>query len=91
MPDLTLEVYAFCEQLIPYRKAWNLKGYTQNVNHEYELECSCKGYQFRKSCKHVRELEETRCTWQEFLDEPMEEKDKCPRCGGPVEYMRVGV
>ena len=91
MPDLTLESFAICASLVPYHKQWSVGGYIQNVNHQYELECSCKGYQYRKICKHVTELDQTRCTWNQFIEggEPVD--GRCPGCGGEIEYYMVGV
>lgn len=91
MPDLTIEVYPVCSQLSPYQFRWNIGGYEQVVNHFYELECTCKGFQFRKTCKHVKQLEAERCTWHGAYDEPQTQEGICPRCGSPVDYARVGV
>jgi hypothetical protein len=89
MPDLTLETYAMCVQLEPYRHFWNVGGYSQTINHEFELECTCKGYQFRGKCKHLAEVDQ--CTWHGAYDEEQIEKGVCPRCGGPTTYVQVGV
>ena len=91
MPDLNIEIFPVCSQLEPYKHRWNVGGYEQNVNHFYEIECTCKGYQFRKTCKHAKQVDEERCTWHGAYDEPMTEKNACPRCGNPVIYVRVGV
>jgi transcription initiation factor IIE alpha subunit len=91
MPDLTLITVPICSQLEPYKVNWSVGGYIQNLNRQYELECSCKGFQFRHSCKHVKELEETRCTWHGAYDEEQTEEGTCPRCGSEVTYVRMGV
>jgi hypothetical protein len=43
----------------------------------------------------VQEAEENQCTWHGAYDESQTEKQAhdqiCPRCGGPTEYVRVGV
>lgn len=91
MPDLTLESYAVCQSLIPYRKQWSVGGYTQNLNRQYELECSCRGYQYRKICKHVQELNQTMCTWSQFMHGGEPVNGRCPGCGGEIEYQKVGV
>lgn len=91
MPDLTLETVAVCAQLQPYKHSWNVGGYSQHLDHTYELECSCKGFQFRKTCKHVKQLEASRCTWHGMYDEPQVTKNICPRCGGATLYVQVAV
>lgn len=90
MPDLTLEAHPVCEQLLPYRRAWSVGGYAQVLNRQYELECSCKGFQFRHTCKHVKTLDAERCTWHGAYDEALPEGQKtCPRCGGELAYVQV--
>jgi len=34
----------------------NINGYTQMRNSVGNLTCTCKGYIFRKDCKHIKEL-----------------------------------
>lgn len=60
-------------------------------------QCECRGYRFRGTCRHVREVEATdaRCAWNADLDpsaEPAKGADgnlRCPDCGGPVRARRV--
>lgn len=93
MPDLTIEVYQMCSDLYEH-KHWTVGGYQQYFLMG-ELHCTCKGFHFRGTCKHVKEVEQKRCTWHGAYDEPQteeQEKNKiCPVCGGPTEYVRVAV
>ena len=34
----------------------NINGYTQMRNSIGNLTCTCKGYIFRKNCRHIKEL-----------------------------------
>jgi len=60
-----------------------------------ELQCTCKGFQFRKNCKHVKEVEKNRCSWHGAYDERQnEEQEKnhiCPVCGKETITVAVGV
>jgi hypothetical protein len=91
MADLTVEIFPVCSTLEPYRKTWNVGGYEQHVDASYEINCSCKGFHFRHSCKHAKQVEAERCTWHGAYDEEIVEDGKCPRCGDDVMYVRVGV
>lgn len=91
MPDLTYEIVSQCVE--DRDRVWTIGGYRQNyVYYLNEFECTCKGYQFRKSCKHLKELESKRCTWHSmFSEEEQTEEGKCPVCGGATEYVRFAV
>ena len=58
---------------------------------EQIAKCGCPGAKYHGKCKHIKEAESKVCTWHSQFDEEQVEKDKCPRCGGPVEYVRFGV
>ena len=58
--------------------------------------CTCKGFWFRKDCRHVREAKKSHCGWMSFIDGDQVLRDEdghafCPRCGGPVKSMRWAV
>ena len=90
MPDLTLESAVQCTQLRPYN-TWDVGGYSQMFV-AGDLTCTCKGFQFRRTCKHVKEVESTRCTWHSmWSDEEQTEQGICPVCGSKTEYVMVAV
>ena len=35
---------------------FNIGGYTQIRNHMGSISCTCKGYHFRKKCRHIEEI-----------------------------------
>ena len=39
---------------------YDVNGYTQMRNSIGNLTCTCKGYIFRKSCRHIKELNDRR-------------------------------
>jgi hypothetical protein len=96
VPDLTFETARVCASMESYKATWHEGGYDQHLNHEYEVECSCAGYKYRRTCKHSRAVEESRCTWHSmYSDESQtveqEANQVCPVCGGPTIYARVAV
>ena len=34
---------------------WTINGYTVTRNNEGIMTCQCKGYKFRKNCRHIME------------------------------------
>jgi predicted RNA-binding Zn-ribbon protein involved in translation (DUF1610 family) len=93
MPDFTIEYYDMCSDLEEHKR-WNVGGYTQSY-FMGELTCTCKGYKFRKTCKHINEVEKNRCTWHGAYDEVQtKEQEKnhiCPMCGKETVVVRVAV
>lgn len=66
---------------------------------QHGWQCECKGYKFRGTCKHIREVkaDNDRCGWNATLEPSAEcaydslEEPVCPECGGAVRAMRVAV
>lgn len=56
--------------------------------------CTCKGFQFRKTCKHVKQAEDLRCGhgWEAAAGSPADYPDgKCPSCGKRPVPVRVAI
>jgi|TARA_R110000772_G_scaffold9060_4_gene29922 hypothetical protein len=60
-------------------------------DYQYGLTCNCKGYEFRKTCKHVIDAEEHHCGWSQQFGIPYNGDGKCPECGAAVEGVRVAI
>jgi len=93
MPDLNFVPAAQCVSNSYYQASIEgSKGdiYTVVVN-DGTSHCDCPGFKYRNRCSHVAKAVKDQCTWHSQFDEEQTEKDKCPRCGGPVEYVRFAI
>jgi hypothetical protein len=93
MPDLTIEYRQMCSDN-DYAQG-HVGGYSQVVTNDMQY-CSCKGFQFRHSCKHMRIFKDSLCTWHESYSElaQSEEQKKnhiCPECGKETVGCKVSV
>jgi len=105
MPDLTTELAATCAtntgwsttvrgskgDLYTVRFCYQPHGVVQ-----YDYECTCPAFKnsARSHCKHIRQIINAgeRCGWNEALEPALKaDNNRCPRCGGPVLFLRVGV
>ena len=112
MPDLTIIAVWVCST----NESWStaVKGskgqtyivrfgrdYSPNRQYEYDYTCTCKSFEYRGTCKHIKAVRSQRCGWHGQFDagEPVEVpvSDEypngyaCPRCGGPLHAVNVGV
>jgi len=63
---------------------------------QHDWSCECKGFLFRKRCKHVEAAKKSRCGWSQFGDgDDIKRAESgrpiCPKCKGPVSAMNWGV
>ncbi len=95
MPDLTVEHYPVCESA----RVWSttVEGITGRHTVTWEpgsegwnYRCTCKGFRFRRSCRHVEEARKQHCNWNGFV-KGVSEAQECPKCGGPVFIQGYGV
>lgn len=104
MPDFTTETVYMCatnrywstvvpSQFRTYKVEWSS---TPRGPSQYGWTCECKGFLFRRKCKHVERVRVVPCFWNQEMEptaEPRREGDGvvCPACGGPVVTERVAV
>ena len=90
MPDLNIAFVEQCSDLNP-DFIWTVGSY-QQTSFRGKITCSCKGFQYRKTCKHVKEVEKTKCSWHsEFSEERQKKKGVCPVCGNETETVQFAV
>lgn len=88
MPDLTTHSYWACETASAWQAtigghlvAWGLTPGGQCV---YGWSCDCKGFKFRRRCRHVDAAAEQRCGWRQFVHGGEPAGDRCPRCAAAL-------
>ncbi len=57
---------------------------------QYDYTCSCRGYTFRKTCRHIKEASAHRCGWNDDLTSVHHEHQVCPECQGELMPVKVG-
>jgi hypothetical protein len=100
MPDLTTHAYWHCETAESYAKTVpGSKGATYEVTlsaanrgeYQYNWHCTCPGFRFRKTCKHVKAVQKEHCGWLQFADGGEPKNGKCPECGANVKAQNWAV
>ncbi len=84
MADLSIEVMQQCKPVDT-----NIDGYEQTTWPFNS--CSCKGFEVKKNCKHLKQAIEEACDYHEQFDGAPETDGVCPKCGNETEYVKVGV
>ena len=88
MSDFTYQTFWACESLLG--SSTKVGDYVVSYSSNDGWHCTCKGFQFRKKCKHIDSINNNNvCHWCQEWDEgdPIDGPDgekKCPQCGGPV-------
>jgi len=100
LPDLTIENRTVCETCTSFAtRVPGSKGEVHIVAYgwsptsecQYDWTCSCPAFKFRrKPCKHIEIAKPQRCGWNADFSS-MEGHQECPKCGGPVEVLRIAV
>ncbi len=102
MPDFTIENHVQCAGM---SAVFHEGGYEQtDVFYENRWPaCTCAAYKFGKRtinfggrmvppfCKHIQAVHKTACQYHSMIDGAPEVEDVCPKCGGPLEAVRVAV
>lgn len=98
MTDMVTQAARWCASNVHF--ATTINGYEVTYArynpgpYQVNWSCKCKGFQFRKTCKHITEAEQTRhCGygWEASAGSPIEMGNECPKCGGPTEAMSYAV
>lgn len=98
--DFTIRMRQECSRGIVGSQHFQLSTYQQTVDPMNPAAdyCGCKGFSFRRDCKHVREAREiavkNELCWSEDDGDlaqtmPQECNMICPRCGGPTRMVKV--
>ena len=108
MTDFTVETKWICETAENWQydimrdgqRVYRVKYNHMPDNHAvaYDYTCTCKGYKFRKNCKHIEEAKQYHCNWNQFVDggdvlwlDPSKEEFCCPRCKGKAKAIQLAV
>ena len=98
MPDLTPFTVAYCPSAKTPVQIEGSKGNVYNVfkgrtaHYDFDWICQCTSRKFRPhvDCKHIKQVKETACEWNEFTSpEPYKGDGKCPCCGEPVDFITM--
>lgn len=102
MPDFTIETRKVCAQnirfetAIPGSKGDNYKvtfGPENPGDYGANWHCECAGFSYRARCRHVEVAKGQKCDagWEAYAGGDGIEGDACPKCGGPVEIIKIAV
>ncbi len=103
MTDFTIEPRTICAQNVRYAKTVEgSKGERYEVtfgpenpgDYAANWHCTCQGFLYRSSCKHVEAAKARKCDagWEAYGGGAgLGPVTSCPRCGGSVTVIQVAV
>lgn len=94
MSDLTLQSYYYCKSVENFQVQigkYTVKHGTSRGQYQYDFNCTCPAFKFRKQCKHIEEAKQFYCGWDQFIDDKEVVNKCCPNCNGAVDSRLVGV
>lgn len=103
MPDLTTIDTWMCESnedwAVTVPSSTPGKTYTvrfgmvfdPRLAYDHDYSCDCPAGQHGRKCKHIEAAKPKHCQWHGAYDDGEVTDGKCPRCGGPVQAVRVAV
>ena len=95
MPDFVNEPFAYCESVENFVATVGdyvvTHGHTPFGECHYGWQCTCKGFKFRKYCKHIEIAKQDFCGWDEFVDGDGVKHNTCPSCGSALKSRMVAV
>lgn len=100
MPDLDIVYHQVCTETQRTEKVKSSSGrgiyeVTASLDEKGES-CTCKGFEFRRHCRHIDEVRSRICGWDEQYSPetqtPQQEMEAvCPKCGADTQTIRRGV
>ncbi len=94
MPDLSIVTSAICPDQLHF--AVRLNNYSVSFDvfnrgqYQRNWHCTCKGFQFRKTCKHVEAAKLEQCQYDQQFDQPPHDGN-CPHCRQKLEYQTLAI
>lgn len=100
MPDLDIVYRQACTNTTKSGKVKSSRGtgeYTVTASLDEKSDfCTCPGWKYHGRCRHVTQLREELCSWQEDVSEEVQTPQQemsciCPRCGSETTVLKFAV